>query len=76
MPGKDGAHAPFGGLSTFEEGSNSLNVIIETPKGHRDKFKPLGRFGPDRAHNLVEEAIKRFEHPRRSKGVGSNRDEK
>jgi inorganic pyrophosphatase len=42
MPGrssKDTPHAPFAGLSAFDDQSGDLNVIIETPKGHRNKFK-------------------------------------
>ena len=27
------------------------------------QFKPLGRFGPDRAKQLVDQAVERFQHP-------------
>ncbi len=61
-------------LPPFDRKSECLNVIIDTPKGSRNKsklleeiehffisyntikgkkFKPRGRFGPDRARKLV-----------------------
>lgn len=47
MPGKTSETTPFAKLSAFQKDSNELNLIIETPKGSRNKFnydEELGLF--------------------------------
>ena len=39
MPKNSLATDPVSGLQAFDPDSGDLNVIIETPKGHRNKFK-------------------------------------
>ena len=39
MPAKPRPEAGFAQLSAFDDQSHALNVIIETPKGSRNKFK-------------------------------------
>ena len=39
MPAKPGSAAGLEHLSAFDDQSHALNVIIETPKGSRNKFK-------------------------------------
>jgi inorganic pyrophosphatase len=38
MPTKTITHSPFDKLTPFDEESGDLNVVIETPKGRRNKF--------------------------------------
>jgi inorganic pyrophosphatase len=47
MPGKTSITTPYSSLKPFTEDSDDLNVIIETPKGSRNKFnydEKLGLF--------------------------------
>jgi inorganic pyrophosphatase len=45
MPKNSLATDPESGLGAFDMESGELNVIIETPKGHRNKFKYDGKNG-------------------------------
>jgi inorganic pyrophosphatase len=48
MPARRTPHTPFADLPAFDPESGELNVIIETPKGSRNKFKY------DEAHGLFK----------------------
>ncbi len=53
MPAKPGSAAGFARLAAFVESSHDLNVIIETPKGSRNKFKYDEEFGLFRLSGLL-----------------------
>ena len=65
---ENSSHADFKSGDAGPEASQGRNILLEeiehffisynTFKGK--EFKPLGRFGPDRAQRLVEEGAKRF----------------
>src|SRR6476659_4407599 len=39
MPDNSSTHEPFANLKAFDGRSDQLNVVIETPKGSRNKYK-------------------------------------